>query len=157
MLCWQFTDQWIKVINESAKRISTGHTITDKKVSFFIYGTTRYTWKTLGISIMIILNSQVVKKSYNWKIHAPNWSISLLPIPQRINFSPDMTLHRTMNRTVCESSFSENIMLNFPENAKEHSPKNDTNCPKFKTRLIFPFFFPLFFSCFLETRIFPDT
>ena len=62
VLCWQFIDQWVNVINEGTTEISTGHTIIDNKVSFPIYSKTRNTWKTLGISIIITVNSQVVKK-----------------------------------------------------------------------------------------------
>ena len=103
---------------------------------------------------MIILNSQVVKKSYNWKIHAPNWSISLLPIPQQINFSPDMTLHRTMNRTICESSFSENIMLNFPKMRKSTLPKMTQIAPNLKQGLFSCSFSRYFFHVFWKLEYF---
>ena len=50
------------------------------------------------------------------------------------------TSQNNEQRTIWENSFSENVMLNFPENAKKHPPQNDANCPKSKTRLIFTFF-----------------
>ena len=59
---------------------------------------------------------------------------------QQLNSAPDIRRHRVMNRTIWENSFSENIMLNFPENAKKHCPRNDGNCPKSEARLIFTFF-----------------
>ena len=65
--------------------------------------------------------------------------------------------HRIINRTIWVNSFSENIMLNLSDNAKKkHTlPETMEIVPNLKQGL-FPRSFHLFFSHFLETRIFPD-